>query len=116
LDRLDADWRSGAVRFDRADEMLLAVYVDEDLVGIGGLTMDPAAPGALRVRRVFFRKRVRRGGIGSRLAMALLKAAAGAGRPITVNAAAGSARFWQSLGFVPDASDGHTHVLCETTP
>jgi GNAT superfamily N-acetyltransferase len=111
LDRLARDWASGATRFDRASEALLVVHVDDEFAAVGGLTVDPAIPEALRMRRFYVRKRFRRHGIGRRLAAALLERAAEAGRPVTVNAAAGSAPFWTALGFIPDARDGHTHML-----
>src|SRR5438105_7103748 len=98
-------------RFDRTGEALLAGHVDNELAAVGGLTIDPAIPGALRMRRFYVRKRFRRGGIGRRLAAALLERAASAGFPVTVNAGSGSAPFWTALGFVPDPRDGHTHVL-----
>ena len=52
LDRLANDWASGVMRFDRPGEMLLAAYSDDDmLVGVGGITVDPEVPEALRMRR-----------------------------------------------------------------
>jgi hypothetical protein len=51
LERLAADWASGAVRFDRNGEVLIAARLDSTLAGIGGLTIDPAVHGALRMRR-----------------------------------------------------------------
>ena len=111
VDRLARDWASGATRFDRAGEALLVVHVDNKFAAVGGLTVDPAIPEALRMRRFYVRKRFRRCGIGRRLAAALLERAAAAGRAVTVNAAVGSAPFWAALGFIPDARDGHTHML-----
>jgi GNAT superfamily N-acetyltransferase len=111
FDRLATDWASGATRFDRAGEALLVVCVDNAFAAVGGLTVDPAIPEALRMRRFYVGKRFRRRGIGRRLVTALLEPAAKADRPVTVNAAAGSAPFWTALGFIPDARDGHTHML-----
>ena len=109
LDRLAADWASGAIRFERPGEALLVAYVGDGLAGVGGLTVDPAATGALRMRRFYVRKQFRRCGIGRRLAGALLERAVEGDRPVTVNAATGSVTFWEALGFVPDERDGHTH-------
>jgi GNAT superfamily N-acetyltransferase len=81
------------------------------LVGIGGLTIEPVVPGALRMRRLYVRPRFRRCGVGRKLATALLEQRGQTGRLITVNAAAGSIRFWEALGFKPDLREGHTHVL-----
>ena len=111
VERLAADWGSRELRFDRPGEVLLAAYAGNELAGIGGLTLDPVLPETLRMRRFYIRPRYRRSGIGRRLATALLERAAQAGRPVTVNAASGSAQFWEILAFVSDMRDGHTHVL-----
>jgi GNAT superfamily N-acetyltransferase len=110
IERLALDWASGATRFDRAGEALFAAYSGGELAAVGGLTIDPAIPGALRLRRFYVRKRFRRGGVGRRLAAALLDRVAEE-RPVMVNAGRGSEAFWQSLGFTADERDGHTHML-----
>src|SRR5690242_3568282 len=51
LDRLARDWVSGAIRFSQVGETLLAAYVGDSLAGIGGVTVDPVVPDALRMRR-----------------------------------------------------------------
>jgi len=66
------------------------------------------------MRRFYVRARYRRSGIGRRLVADLLDRAAQAGRAVTVNAAPGSAPFWEALGFVSDERDGHTHRLKRT--
>jgi GNAT superfamily N-acetyltransferase len=111
LDALAAEWEFGSNRFDRDGEALLAAYSDDALAGIGGLTVEPAIPGAYRMRRFYVRAACRRGGIARQLALALLGGIAGAGRNVTANAAAGSEAFWESLGFAPDRHDGRTHIL-----
>jgi GNAT superfamily N-acetyltransferase len=110
VERLANDWASRAIRFDREGEALLAAYADDELAAVGGLTIDPALPGTLRMRRFYVREQFRRCGIGRRLAKALLERAAAAGRPVTVNAGQGSAPFWQSLGFIPDARRPHAFI------
>ena len=45
--RLEDEFVSGAQRFDRDGEVLLAAFADGRLVGIGGLTREPGAPDAL---------------------------------------------------------------------
>jgi GNAT superfamily N-acetyltransferase len=110
VERLATDWLSGAARFHRAGEALLAARVNGVLAGIGGLTVEPIVPGALRMRRFYVRLAYRRSGIGRKLASALLERTRSAGGLVTVNAAPASAAFWESLGFAPDARDGHTHI------
>jgi GNAT superfamily N-acetyltransferase len=116
VERLAADWMSGKNRFDRDGEALLAAFVKEELAGIGGLTLEPVVAGALRMRRFYVRPSFRRGGIGRGLAMELLGRALRGGGAITVNAAPGSVKFWESLGFRPDARDGHTHIMNANSP
>ena len=111
LDRLALEWDAGTTRFNRPGEALFAVYANGDLAGIGGLTVEPAISGALRMRRFYVRRPFRGCAIARRLALALLDRPETSGRPITVNAAASSEPFWESLGFVPDRHAGHTHIL-----
>jgi GNAT superfamily N-acetyltransferase len=110
VERLAADWAARRMRFDRDGETLLAAHVTGVLAGIGGLTIEPVLPGALRMRRFYVRPLFRRAGIGRKLATALLERARTTGLLVTVNAAPASASFWESLGFVADMRDGHTHL------
>jgi GNAT superfamily N-acetyltransferase len=110
VERLAADWEAGRTRFDRDGEALLAARSNGVLVGIGGLTIEPVVPGALRMRRFYVRPAFRRIGVGRQMVTALL-AGVDDDRSITVNAAPASIAFWESLGFNPDPRDGHTHIL-----
>ncbi len=110
VERLAADWQAHTIRFDRGGEALLAARANRALAGIGGLTIEPVLPDALRMRRFYIRPAFRRNGIGRHLVTALL-AGVRAGRLITVNAGQASIPFWESVGFAPDARDGHTHIL-----
>lgn len=110
VERLAADWAARRMRFDRDGEALLAAHVTGVLAGIGGLTIEPVLPGALRMRRFYVRPLFRRAGIGRRLATALLERARTTGLLVTVNAAPASVPFWESLGFALDMRDGHTHL------
>ena len=107
LDTLATEWTSGAQRFAHPGETLLAAYVGGELAGIGGITLEAAIPGSLRMRRFYVAVAHRRTGVGRALATALLEGAHG--RVITANAAVGSEAFWESFGFVLDRRDGHTH-------
>ena len=111
LDTLAAEWASGTMRFDRPGEILTAAYLDGAMAGIGGVTLEPAIPGALRMRRFYVALAHRRHGVGRALAAALLDTARRQGCAVTCNAAGGSERFWEALGFVSDPRDGHTHLL-----
>ena len=109
LDVLAADWTSGKIRFDRECEALFAAYVGNELIGIGGLTLDPFTLGAPRMRRFYVRAASRRRGAAGAIARALL--ARCEDRIVTVNAARGSENFYESLGFVPDPAERRTHIL-----
>jgi GNAT superfamily N-acetyltransferase len=111
LDTLAREWASGVTRFDRPGEMLVTACFGEMLAGIGGVTLEPAIPGALRMRRFYVARACRRHGVGCALATALLDEARRQGRRVTCNAAAGSEAFWEALGFAPDRRDGRTHLL-----
>jgi GNAT superfamily N-acetyltransferase len=111
VERLAMDWEAGTTRFDRAGEALLGARVDGILAGIGGRTLDPVVPGALRMRRFYVRPSFRKNGIGRKLAEALLEDPNRIGNVVVVNAGQGSAVFWEALGFVPDPSEAHTHIL-----
>jgi GNAT superfamily N-acetyltransferase len=111
VDRLADEWRTGTMRFDRQGEALIAAHLGGDLAGLGGLTIDSSQPGALRMRRFYVRTPFRRAGIGRAIAEDLLAQARAFGRPVTVNAGAGSEPFWLSLGFVSEVCNGHTHVI-----
>lgn len=111
VERLAAEWVSRTTRFDREGEALFAARLNGVLAGIGGLTIEPVVPGAMRMRRFYVRTRFRRCGVGRQLATALLEQRGQTGGLITVNAAAASMQFWEALGFEPDMREGHTHVL-----
>lgn len=112
MERLAADWETGTTRFGREGEALLCALADGILAGIGGLTLDPVLPGAMRMRRFYVRNPFRKHGVGRRLVEVLLEYPRGAGRVVVVNAAQGSAAFWEALGFMPDPRNGHSHILC----
>ncbi|MBY5408511.1 GNAT family N-acetyltransferase [Rhizobium leguminosarum] len=110
--RLIDEWSTGAVRFDRDGERLLGAYADGKLAGIGGMTVETAISGALRMRRFYIRPAMRGRGIGRMLALALLDHARSFCIVVTVHAGNdGAAKFWESLGFQPHGRDGHTHLL-----
>lgn len=109
LDRLAEDWANGIARFNQPGEQLVAAYVGDALAGIGGLTFEPAIPGAMRMRRFYVAHAFRRIGVARALALRLLEDATAAF--ITANAAAGSEVFWEALGFRYDRRDGYSHIL-----
>lgn len=108
-------WSVGTERFDRVGENVL-VALAGDIVGVGGLSQCPTVEGALRMRRFYVSPGWRRHGIGRALASDLIGSGLAHADLLTCNAAASDAAppFWESMGFVPVAVDGITHVLTRT--
>jgi GNAT superfamily N-acetyltransferase len=114
LDRLANDWSSGAMRFSQPGEAFIAAYSGDRLAGVGGLTVDPAMPGALRMRWFYVRQSFRRSGVARSIARMLPEMAFKTTTVVALNAAPDSVPFWESLGFMPDQEAGHTHICGET--
>ena len=77
ITRLTSEWHSGSNRFDAPGECLMAAYVEQQLVGIGGLSVDPFThPSTGRLRRVYVVPASRGQQVGRRLVSALLAHAA----------------------------------------
>lgn len=110
LDRLAADWASGTMQFDRPGEAFLAAYSGDVLAGVGGITLDPVTPKALRMRRFYVRPMFRHSSFGRTMATMLLERAQRSANLVTLNAAPNSFRFWESLGFVFDPGTRRTHI------
>ena len=111
IERLATDWQAGTMRFIGEGEKLLCAFVDNIPAGLGGLTLDPDLPGAMRMRRFYVRRPFRQRGIGRRLVDHLLESPRRMNKIIVVHAGDGSAGFWEALGFTPDPYDGHSHIL-----
>lgn len=112
VERLYAEWQSGEQRFGGPYEVLLAVRLNGNLAGIGGMTIDPDRPSALRMRRFYVRPAYRRRGLGRELAQAILGRPLPAGIIVTVNTdSAEAAAFWEAIGFQYDPNTGSTHWL-----
>jgi GNAT superfamily N-acetyltransferase len=106
-------WQSGA-RFQDDGEALLAAFLVGELAGIGGLSVEPAASEpARRLRRFYVRPAMRRRGVATALASALIHEGFDGVGLLTVNAAASPAAgpFWEAQGFVADGTGPWTHVM-----
>jgi GNAT superfamily N-acetyltransferase len=105
------EWATGANRFDKPGEALVAAREGTVLAGMGGINQDIYFAGALRMRRFYVYPPYRRRGVGRAIATFLLERPESQGKLITLNAPhAEAARFWESLGFVRDKDAGHTHI------
>ena len=97
MTRLIDEWNSGANRFEAPGECLMAAYLNQQLVGIGGLSVDPyAAKSMARLRRVYVSASSRRHHVGQTLVKALIAHAA--------------LRF-QSVGLFTDTAEGDAFYL-----
>ncbi|WP_460046917.1 GNAT family N-acetyltransferase [Pseudomonas sp. S2_H01] len=77
LTRLISEWNSGTNRFDAPGESLMAAYLNQRLVGIAGLCVDPFTHDRTgRLRRVYVAPASRGQQVGRRLVSALLAHAA----------------------------------------
>jgi len=106
-------WAGGA-RFQDDGETLFAAFLVGELAGIGGLSVEPAASEpARRLRRFYVRPAMRRRGVATALASALIHEGFDSVALLTVNAAASPAAgpFWEAQGFVPDETGPWTHVM-----
>jgi len=112
IERLFAEWESGANRFDGAGECLVGAFVDKSLVGIGGLNRDPFAGDARtgRLRHLFVLEAWRRRGIGRALVEYLVAAAQGRFARLRLRSRDAGA-FYAQQGFrAADEADA-THIM-----
>lgn len=96
LNRLSAEFAEAKTTFTS----LLAAFIDDKLVGIGGLTPEPDDPTALRMRRLYVSSSSRRKGVATAIVNALLQQALSETSRVTVHAGNPiAAQFWESCGF-----------------
>lgn len=113
---LAEDWAKGA-RFQDDGEAMLVAFLAGELAGVGALSVEPASPEpARRLRRFYIRSAMRRRGVATALASALIHEGFDNVGLLTVNARASEAAapFWAAQGFVADASGPWTHVMRRT--
>ncbi len=113
-----AEGWQGGVRFQGDGEALFAAFLAGELAGIGGMTVEPAASEpARRLRRFYVRPAMRRRGVATALASALIHEGFDSVELLTVNAAASPAAgpFWEAQGFVANEAGSWTHVMRRTS-
>lgn len=121
LSRLIDDWDAGTNRFDAPGECLLAGYVNEELVAVGGLSIDPYLPidpltgGRIgRLRRVYVTPALRGQGIGKAMVEALVAHAGDAFGAVRLSTdTVNGDGFYRSCGFqsIEDAQATHVRLL-----
>lgn len=114
IDRMVERWRADLNRFDKAGELLLAARRGSEVVGVGGLSIDPylSDPEIGRIRHVYVRKHARRIGVGQALLKKLLSAANGSFKTVRVRAAArgGAPEFYDAVGFTRINAEDASHI------
>lgn len=115
LRRLLEEWDSGVNRFDRPGEALFIASVDDQVLGVCGLNIDPyiLQPRVGRVRHLYVSSVHRRRGIGRRLVRELILFARGVFDRLRLRAENEiAAQFYEASGFrrCPGEPDC-THVL-----
>ncbi len=114
MSRLADELATGATRF----EALFAAFDEGELLGIGGMTVEPAdaTVSAMRMRRLYVSPRARRRGVARTLASALLQEALDQISLVTVHAGNPEAAvFWEAQGFAPVAGQAWSHELRRAT-
>ncbi|MGA3682474.1 GNAT family N-acetyltransferase [Pseudomonas graminis] len=114
LTRLITEWDSGINRFNAPGECLIAAYRNQQLIGIGGLSVDPyAEKNMARLRRVYVSASSRRHHVGQTLVKALVAHAAQRFQIVCLftDTAVGDA-FYLKCGFMRTDDEHATHVMC----
>jgi len=120
--RLQAEWDSGANRFDGPGEGLFGAFDGPTVIAIGGLNRDPFSPNPApnpapdaavgRIRRVYVLSASRGSGVGTQLVQTLLAEARLHFRQVRLRAVSpAAARFYERLGFRPIADPDATHLF-----
>jgi N-acetylglutamate synthase-like GNAT family acetyltransferase len=111
VSRLRTEWEVGLNRFDKAGEILLGAFRGADLVGTGGLNIDPylADPTVGRIRHVYVLAADRRTGTGRAIVERLLAHASDHFDIVRLWTGRASS-FYDRLGFMPTSADKATHV------
>ncbi|HEY9100501.1 GNAT family N-acetyltransferase [Chitinimonas sp.] len=100
LTRLRQDWCCGDNRFDHEGEAFFVVWLDDRLVGIGGLNRDCDDDTLGRVRRVYVHPEARSHGVGHALLAAIeAHAAQHFKRLVLYTNATPAMHFYESLGY-----------------
>lgn len=110
--RLIDDWESGENRFDAPGECFMAVHLDGQLLGFGGLSCDPYVQnGAGRLRRLYVAKSARRQSVGRMLVHELLTYASRHFRTVRLSTdTASGAAFYHRCGFEPLGDMHASHI------
>ncbi|MFJ7315439.1 GNAT family N-acetyltransferase [Pseudomonas sp. NPDC098747] len=118
LTRLIAEWHSRTNRFDAPGECLMAAYLNRQLIGIGGLSVDPyTQTNTARLRRVYIAASSRGQHVGRTLVKALVAHAALRFQSVrlSTDTIEGDA-FYLHCGFMRTEDAHATHTMLLSAP
>ncbi|NRA69369.1 MAG: GNAT family N-acetyltransferase [Pseudobacteriovorax sp.] len=102
MEKMKIHWLDGSNRFGKPGEIYLIARDGEEIVGGGGLNIDPYTDEASigRVRHLYIRKRFRRKGIAKEILLVLIKKGVESFSILRLRTENPEAcRFYESLGF-----------------
>lgn len=108
------DWTSGINRFDKNGEIFFGAYVNDEIVGMGGLNIDPYTnlSNIGRVRHLYVCSKFRRQNIGKQLMLEIIKHAKKHYQGIRLYTENKDAfKFYESLGFQDSSKFKESHFL-----
>jgi GNAT superfamily N-acetyltransferase len=114
IQRMIDDWNTGENQFSKPGEKLWGLILAKDLIGLGGLNIDPYAEGSRigRVRHLYIQETYRRKGYATLLMNAIINEGRQhftALRLFTDNPAA--SEFYETLGFEKINGFKVSHIL-----
>ena len=113
LTRLISQWHSGTNRFNAPGECLMAAYSNQQVIGIGGLSVDPYNnPNTARLRRVYVAPAARNQHVGQALVNALVAQAALHFQKVRLSTdTSGGDAFYLRCGFMRIEDVHATHIM-----
>jgi len=113
INRLSAEYNSGENRFDKIGEKLVGFVLDDEVVAVCGLNIEPTNNRLGRIRRLYVLPENRRRGIGTELVKYLIKHAEQYFQSVVVNIGDLSVdNFYKPIGFRSIMNnDSYTHIL-----
>jgi len=112
INKLLADFHSGKTLFDQPGEQLIGFLMDNKIVGVCGLNLEPSNPDLGRLRRLYVLRRYRNRGIGSKLVSYLVKHAKESFTGVVVNVGElDVGPFYEARGFKKmQNNESYTHI------
>ncbi|MFK9003161.1 GNAT family N-acetyltransferase [Pseudomonas pergaminensis] len=113
LTRLISEWESGTNRFNAPGECLMAAYSNQQVIGIGGLSVEPyTQPDTARLRRVYVAPAARNQHVGQALVKALVAQATLHFQTVRLSTdTSGGDAFYLRCGFTRTEDVHATHII-----